>query len=126
MKYENFISPKTVKIGDREFTVSKIPAIQAQEVYTRIMKETDGFGNLGFTMLSKETILMLTSYTAVENDVGEKVVLDIAVSLNSFCPNLQDLHDLIFAMLKENFGFLFDGHLQEQLESLNDSSSAGV
>lgn len=126
MKYENFISPKTVMIGNREFTISKIPAVQAQEVYTKILKETDGFGNLGFTMLSKDTILMLTSYTAVQNDAGEKVVLDIAVSLNSYCPNLQDLHDLIFAMVRENFGFLFDGHLQKQLESLNDNSLAGV
>lgn len=123
MNYANFLEPKTIKIGERNFTISKIPALQAQELYTKIMRETDGFGNLGFTMLSRDTVLSITSYVAVETANGEHVVLDLATLLNTHFPNLQDLHDLIFAMLKENFGFLFDGHLQKQLESLDNNSS---
>lgn len=118
MKFQDFISPKTIEIDGKKFTVSKIPAVQAQEIYTQIMKETDGFGNLGFTMLSRDTIIKFLSFASVENEAGGQSELGLVSVIETHCANLSTLHDLIFAMLKENFGFLFDGHLQKQLEVL--------
>ena len=37
MKYEQFIQPEIINVGDREFAISKIPAFQAKSVYNDLV-----------------------------------------------------------------------------------------
>lgn len=123
-QYESFLEPKIVKIGGQDFTISKIPCIKAQEIYAKIMKETDGYGNLGFTLLSPKTGIELTSYAAVTTENGSHVVLDGEAEVDRFVGSVNTLIQLHLAIIKENYGFLFDGVLRKLLESLEESADA--
>lgn len=118
MRYENFLEPKNITIGGREFCISKIPALQAQELYVDIMKESDGLGNLGFTMLKRDTIKRIFGFVAVKADSGSWVVLDIDTAIDTYCSDLSVLHEVVINMIKENYGFLFNGSLLNLLEAL--------
>ena len=56
MKYEQFIQPEIINVGDREFAISKIPAFQAKSVYNDLVVKIRDNGDIGKTMLSDESI----------------------------------------------------------------------
>lgn len=118
MQYQSFISPRSVKIGSETFAVSKIPALKAQEIYCRIMKESDSFGNLGYTMLKSETIMGLLEYAAAKVE-SSWVELDTESCINTYCKDAGILNALVLEMIQENYGFLFDGTLLKQLGALD-------
>ena len=53
MNYDKFIEPKQINIGERKFTISKIPALKAQVIYTAVAKSVSENGALGMTMLQQ-------------------------------------------------------------------------
>ena len=120
MDPKKFLEPKELEIDGSKFVISRIPAIPAQQVYRAIMKESKDDGDIAMTYLTEETTLMLLSYSALVD--GESwIALDNINQINSAIPRLDKLIKLEAAMIRYNFGFLFDGTLQEVLGVLRDS-----
>lgn len=123
MEPKKFLEPKEIEIDGAKFVISKIPAIQAQQVYRGIMKECREDGDIAMTYLSEETTLALLSYAAVVLD-GNWTALESMQSINLYCPNLEVLVKLEAAMIRYNYSFLFNGTLQEILGVLRDEQPA--
>ena len=124
MESSKFIEPKPIKIGENHFVISKIPAIQAQQIYGAIMKECKEDGDIAMTYLSEETGLSLLAYTAFdqmgEGDADHLIPLNASAAVNAYCADITTLMELEAAMIRYNFGFLFDGSLQKVLGVLRD------
>lgn len=116
---DSFISPKNVEIGGKKFIVSKIPAIQAQRIYGKIIGVVQEMGDIGITALPQDIVSELLKYTAIRLDDGD-IPLDTVDKVNTHCTNLIDLIELQTVMVKENFGFFFDGSLQKLLATPNN------
>ena len=127
MDPKKFISPKEIEIANKRFIISKIPAIQAQQIYRSIMQECKDDGDIGMTYLSADTVQELLSYSAIV-DSGEGAdnwtSLEGANQINFATENVETLIKLEAAMIRYNFSFLFDGTLQEVLGVLRDISPA--
>lgn len=124
MDPKKFLEPKEIEIDGHKFVISKIPAIQAQQVYRMIMQESKEDGDVAMTYLSEETTVALLSYSAVvlaEGGADSWTVLDNEGQINIACERIEVLIKLEAAMIRYNFGFLFDGTLQDVLEVLRDS-----
>lgn len=125
MDPKKFIEPKEIEIDGANFVISKIPAIQAQQIYGSVMNESKDDGDIAMTYLSPETALALLSYAAaVTSDGGADgwTALDGENQINFSCKEISTLIKLEAAMIRYNFGFLFDGTLQEVLGVLRDIS----
>ena len=123
MDTKKFIEPKEIEIDGVKFVISKIPAVQAQQVYRSIMHECKDDGDIAMTYLSDKTGIELLSYSAIV--VGEEwEALDNESLINIHCPNVASLIKLEAAMIRYNFGFLFDGTLQDVLGVLRDITPA--
>ena len=120
MDAKQFIEAKEIEIDEQKFIISKIPAIQAQVVYRAIMQEAKNDGDIAMTYLSVPTVLSLLTYAATV-DGEEWLPLESETRINVAFPNLATLIKLEAAMIRYNFGFLFDGTLQEVLGVLRDS-----
>ena len=70
---------------------------------------------LAMTYLSVETALMLLAYAAYK-DGEDWYPLDSVEAINTACETVHKLQKLEAAMIRYNFGFLFDGSLQKLLE----------
>ena len=117
MDYNKFIGAKEIEIGGRKFAVSRIPALEAQtSVYPAVAKCVQLNGLLGTTMLDTAVVREILKYTAVRQDDGSFLELDIDTRINdTFSKNFEDMARLVVAMIRENFGFLTDGNLHEVL-----------
>lgn len=125
MDPKKFIEPKECEIDGIKFILSKIPAVQAQQIYGAVMRESKDDGDVAMTYLSEETTIALLSYSAIKSgDEGADswTVLENADQINFACPKIEVLIKLEAAMIRYNFGFLFDGTLQEVLGVLRDVS----
>lgn len=114
MNYEKFIQKKEVKIGDKTFCISKIPAIEATAIYPSIAKYYSDYGLLGLTMFDVELTKKILSYAAAYNN-GAWEVLDLDSRIAQSIPDQRDLKKLVMLMVQENWGFLTDGSLRELL-----------
>ena len=125
MDPKKFIEPKEIEIDGARYVISRIPAVQAQQIYGAIMRETNADGDVAMTYLSEETSLALLSYSAyVTGSEGDDAwsPLEDANQINFACPKIDFLIKLEAAMIRYNFGFLFDGTLQEVLGVLRDEN----
>ena len=128
MEPKKFISPKEIEIDGKRFVISKIPAIQAQQIYRAIMHECKDDGDIGMTYLSEDTAISLLGYSAIvgagEGGADSWTAIETVGQANFACENVEVLIKLEAAMIRYNFGFLFDGTLQEVLGVLRDTSPA--
>lgn len=127
MDPKKFIEPKETEIDGIKFIISKIPAIQAQQIYREIMKQTKEDGDIAMTYLTEEPTIELLSYSAsVGGDDSNPTwtVLDSENQINFACGKVETLIKLEAAMIRYNFGFLFDGTLPSVLEVLRDIAPA--
>lgn len=120
MEPKHFIEPKEVEIDNAKFVISKIPAIQAQQVYRAIMHEVKDEGDIAMTYLTEETAVELLSYAA-SVDGEDWTALDSPQQINFACKTIEQMIKLEAAMIRYNFSFLFDGTLQDVLGVLRDS-----
>ena len=125
MNYDKFIEPKQISIGERKFTISKIPALKAQVIYTAVAKSVSENGALGMTMLPTATVRDILNYVAVYDESNDyHKVLDTEDSIgNTFNTNVGDMVTVIVRMIHENFGFLTDGNLLALLEAPEEADS---
>ncbi len=112
MNADKFIQPRDVKIGERRFVVSKIPATDALAIHNIVAKSVIEHGVLGITMLPPATDLDILRYTAIRDDDDSVRSLDSDAAVNvNFKGDVQGLKELVIEMVKENFGFLITGDL---------------
>ena len=128
MQYEKFIQPKEIGIGDRTFAISRIPALDAQQLYNVISKSVTDNGLIGITMLPPPTIEQILGYTALFGDDKIWLTLSNKSIINEvFQDDFGELQQLVVAMVKENFDFVVSGKLLDQLvegeEAATDSAS---
>jgi hypothetical protein len=122
MDPKKFIEPKEIEIDGRKYVISRIPAVQAQQIYRFLMKESKEDGDIAMTYLTEPTAVALLSYSAlVDGEVW--TALDETNQVNFACSKIENLIKLEAAMIRYNFGFLFDGTLQEVLGVLRDSQA---
>ena len=125
MNYDKFIEPKQINIGERKFTISKIPALKAQVIYTAVAESVSENGALGMTMLPTATVRDILNYVAVYDESNDyHKVLDTEDSIgNTFNTNVGDMVTVVVRMIHENFGFLTDGNLLALLEAPEGADS---
>ena len=125
MNYDKFIEPKQISIGERKFTISKIPALKAQVIYPAVAKSVSENGALGMTMLPTATVRDILNYVAVYDESNDyNKVLDTEDSIgNTFNTNVGDMVTVVVRMIHENFGFLTDGNLLALLEAPEGAES---
>ena len=115
MDYSKFIEPKTIDINGRTFVVSKIPAIDALRIHNDVCKAISDSGLIGMTMLPFDVEKSILNYTALDSD-GVKICPNTDQLINDvFKGKIQDLKELVIAMVRENFDFLMTGTLLEKL-----------
>lgn len=114
-----FIDPEQVEIDGEKFWISKIPAFNAQEIF---MSAIQAFQMKDASSLPKGTMLKLMSYVAVpgadENDYHVGIPLETEASINVNVKDVFTLLQVEVKMIEKNYGFLFDGRLQEVLGSI--------
>ena len=115
MKYEQFIQPEIINVGDREFAISKIPAFQAKSVYNDLVVKIRDNGDIGKTMLSDESIKTMFRFCAVRNDNGEMQVLETVSAIEQFCVDTKMFVELMLKIEDYNFDFLTNGTLRDLL-----------
>lgn len=117
MTVDEFIEVEDLTIDGGKFRISRIPAVQAKAIYGGIMRATDDVGDVGMTFLPIELSKQLLSFAAYfEDDMW--LALDSEDRINSAFPLLENLIKLETAMIKKNFGFLFNGGLRKVLVEL--------
>ena len=84
------------------------------------MLEAKNDGDIAMTYLTVPTVLSLLTYAATV-DGEEWIPLENENRINVAFPKFATLIKLEAAMIRYNFGFLFDGTLQEVLGVLRDS-----
>lgn len=114
MNFNDFIQKKEVQIGNKTYCISKIPAISATQIYPKIAKYYSDHGVIGLTMFDIALTKELLSYAAAYNN-GAWEVLDLDSIINASFESQFDMKKLISIIVKENWGFLLDGHLLELL-----------
>ena len=127
MEPKKFIEPKEIEIDKKRFVISKIPAIQAQQIYRAIMQECKDEGDVGMTYLTEDTSVALLGYSAIvdgSEGTDNWTALEGPAQINLATERVETLIKLEAAMIRYNFSFLFDGTLQEVLEVLRDISPA--
>lgn len=114
MNFNDFIQKKEVQIGDKTFCISKIPAIQATQIYPRIAKYYKDHGVMGLTMFDLALTKELLSYTAAYNN-GKWEVLELDQIINASFESVFQMKKLVSILIKDNLGFLMDGSLLDLL-----------
>lgn len=114
MEHSKFIRPREITVGDKAFTVSQIPAIDAQDIYTDVAKSIKDNGLIGMTMLPQHVVKSILAYTSAKvND--DWFVLDTEQRLRNYIPDSKTMNILVVNMIKDNWGFLADGNLLDVL-----------
>ena len=100
------------------FFISQIPATVSQDILLGAM---GAITSKDVSKLPKDTRSKLMSHVAIKMGdlpVEEAVLLDNDNAIDSYCDTFT-LIQLEFKMIEKNYGFLFDGSLQEMLGTLN-------
>lgn len=114
MEHSKFIRPREITVGENTFTVSQIPAIDAQDIYTDVARSIKDNGLIGMTMLPQHVVKSILAYTSAKvND--DWFVLDTEQRLRNYIPDSKTMNILVVNMIKDNWGFLADGNLLDVL-----------
>lgn len=114
MEHSKFIRPREITVDERTFTVSQIPAIDAQDIYTEVARSIKDNGLIGMTMLPQHVVKSILAYTSAKvND--DWFVLDTEQRLRNYIPDSKTMNILVVNMIKDNWGFLADGNLLDVL-----------
>lgn len=124
MNFNDFIQSKELEIDGKKFCISKIPAIQATEIYPRIAKYYADHGVLGLTMFDLTLTKNLLSYAAFHNGTSWEVLEFESVINRAFDSQFQ-MKKLISTIVKENWGFLTDGSLLDLLGVAEAETESG-
>jgi len=119
MEVDNFIEKEEIEIDGIKFCLSSIPALPAKQIYGEIVRATSDVGDIGMTFLPWEVSKKLLEYAAWYNPEAKIwIPLNSETEVSSVFKKHFTLIKLEAAMIRKNFGFLFDGSLQKQLELL--------
>lgn len=118
METKKLIDKEDVEFGGRKYFISRIPAVQAQRLFLA------GFGALNNKMMGSLPPAMIDemlSYCGTYNGEGAEVQFTNTDIINMFVTDMFDLVQLEHAMVRKNFGFLFDGRGEALADQLNST-----
>ena len=119
MNTKNLIDKEDVEFEGRKFFISRIPAVQAQRLFLAgfgALNTKNAMGSLPPAMMEE-----LLSYCGTYNNEGAEVQFANIDLINMFVNDVFVLIKLEHAMVRKNFGFLFDGRGEELAEQLNST-----
>lgn len=124
IKVKTLLDKEDIEIGGRKFFISRIPAVRAQEIFVAGFNVLQA--NMGIPAAMLEDLL---PYCGTYNGEGSEVQFANSDIINMFTIDPFDLIELEGAMIKKNFGFLFDGRgarLAKQMQELQQSLQSSL
>lgn len=118
METKTLLDKEDVEIAGNKFFISRIPAVKAQRIFLA------GFGALSAKMIGSLPPAMmeeLLTYCGTYNKDGGEVQFLSPDITEKFITDMFVLLQLEHAMVRKNFGFLFDGRGAELVEQLNST-----
>jgi len=125
MNHDKFIQPKEIQINGRLFCISKIPAIEAQGIYSEVCKSVSEHGYIGITMLPMPVVKQILNYAAHCGSDGIWISLGNDPAINGIFENdFGELQELVVSMVMENFGFFVSGRLLDKLAEVRKETDS--
>ncbi len=115
MSMNDDMNRETLEVDGHKYVLTSIPAFKAQKIFLAC---AEVFTNKRFADLPDDTVLALLRYVKPVNANGAEVAIETAADIDGFFPTMDALLQVELAMIKKNFGFLFNGGLQSMLETL--------
>lgn len=109
------IEPKEITIDERQFILSKFPAVSGREILAKY--PTSSLPKLGDYKVSEETMLKLMAYVAVPTG-DSSIRLSTVALVNNHVGSWETLLKVEWAMLEYNCSFFQNGRISS---FLNDS-----
>lgn len=109
------LEPKTVVVDDKEFVLSKFPAVEGREIISGY--PLSGLPKIGDYPRNQEIMLKLMSYVAVLDAAGNHVRLATLAHVNKHTGNWETLVKLEGLMLEYNCSFLANGRVSSFFET---------
>tara|TARA_R110000851_G_scaffold100026_6_gene215470 strand:- start:2642 stop:3094 length:453 start_codon:yes stop_codon:yes gene_type:complete len=114
------LEPKEITVKDgndieREFIISKFPAIAGREIVAKY--PLSGLPKLGDYSVNEETMLKLMKFVAVKTDAGELQLTTNAL-VDNHVPDWETLGRLEVAMMEYNCSFFRSGKISSFFDSI--------
>lgn len=112
-----FLEPKQIEIDGCAFIISKLPAVEGREVFSKYA--SSNVPKVGQYEASEAIMLKLMTYVQrVPADGSEPIQLSTKVLVNNHVPNWEVLTKLEWQMLKYNFSFFQNGKASDFLKNV--------
>jgi hypothetical protein len=109
------LETKSIFIDDREFILSKFPAVAGREIVVKY--PLSGLPKIGEYKVNEETMLKLMSYVGI-NSAGTTIRLSTQALIDNHVGNWETLVKIEWAMLEYNCSFFQSGRASTFLEGI--------
>lgn len=110
------LEPKFVTIDDKEFVLSKFPAVAGREIIAKY--PLSSVPKLGDYAVNEETMLKLMGYVGIAIDPSRPLRLATIALVNNHVGSWETLAKIEMAMLEYNCSFFRDGRISTLLEDV--------
>lgn len=118
MNLKQLINKEDIEIEGHKFFISSIPAIKAQRLF---LAGFSALNNKTMGSLPPEMMEEILSYCGTYNNEGAEVQFANTDLIDMFVQDVFVLLKLEHAMVRKNFGFLFDGRGEELAAQINST-----
>lgn len=119
------IEPKPIVIDDKEFILSKFPAVAGREIIAKY--PISSIPKLGDYKVNEETMLKLMHYVAVTIEPGPRELrLSTVALIDNHVKNWETLAKLEMAMLEYNCSFFRNGRVSTFFDTIAQKLPASI
>lgn len=111
-----FLEPKQIEVNGYPFVISKIPAVDAREIFSKYA--SSNIPKLGEYEASEAVMLKMMNYAARVSPSGDEIRLQTRALVNNHVPDWETLGKLEWEMLSYNCSFFQNGKALDFLGSL--------
>jgi len=109
------IDPKQIEIDEKQFIISKFPAVAGREIISKY--PLSAVPKLGDYAVNEETMLKLMAYVAVEKD-GRTMGLSNKALIDNHVGSWETLAKIEMAMLEYNCSFFQNGRISRFFDDI--------
>jgi len=122
------LEPKTISVklpggGERNYIISKFPAVAGREIIAQY--PVSAMPKLGDYKVNEEIMLKLMAFVAVETDAGP-LPLQTRTLVDNHIPDWETLGRLEIAMMEYNCSFFANGKISALLDGLKAESKGWI
>jgi hypothetical protein len=119
------IKPKQISLqtmdGDtREYTISRIPAVQAREIVSQY--PVSAVPKIGDYKVNEAMMLKILSYVTVTTDAGTELALTNKTLIDNHVPDWETLARIEMAMVEYNTSFFSNGKSSSFFENIGQKA----